>query len=116
MRCLSLFVMLLAGQVLEAADRPNVVIVLCDDLRWDTLGCAGHPHLKTPNIDRLANEGVHFRNMFCTTSLCSPSRASIISGVYAHTHGVRDNFTEFPAALPSFPKQLQKAGYETGYI
>ncbi len=54
--------------------------------------------------------------MFCTTSLCSPSRASIISGVYAHTHGVVNNFTEFPNALPSFPKQLQKAGYETAYI
>jgi arylsulfatase A-like enzyme len=100
----------------QSTPQPNVLFILCDDIRWDHLGCAGHPYLKTPNIDRLANEGVHFRNMFCTTSLCSPSRASIISGLYAHTHGVRDNFTEFPESLPSFPKQLQKAGYETAYI
>jgi N-acetylglucosamine-6-sulfatase len=101
-----------------AADEtpPNVVFVLCDDLRWDCLGVAGHPHLKTPNIDRLAKEGVHFKNAFCTTSLCSPSRATILSGLYAHGHKVLDNFTEYPAALPSFPAQLQKAGYETVYL
>jgi arylsulfatase A-like enzyme len=100
----------------EPPEHPNVLFILCDDIRWDHLSCAGHPYLKTPNIDRIANEGVHFRNMFCTTSLCSPSRASIISGLYAHTHGVTNNFTEFPNDLPSFPKSLQKAGYETAYI
>ncbi len=96
--------------------RPNVLFILCDDLRWDCLGCAGHPHLRTPHIDRLAAEGVHFRNTFCTTSLCSPSRASILSGLYAHTHGVVNNFTEYPASLPSFPAALHDAGYETAYI
>jgi N-acetylglucosamine-6-sulfatase len=100
----------------EAADRPNVVVILCDDLRWDCLGIAGHKHLKTPHIDRLAKEGVYFRNAFCTTSLCSPSRASILSGLYAHSHGVLDNFTEYPSNLASFPRQLQAAGYETAYI
>jgi len=100
----------------SAADRPNVVFVLCDDLRADCLSIAGHPHLKTPNIDRLAKEGVYFKNAFCTTSLCSPSRASILSGQYAHAHGVLNNFTEYPADLPSFPRQLQTAGYETAYI
>lgn len=98
------------------ANRPNVLLILCDDLRWDTLSCAGNPHLKTPHIDRLASEGVHFKNAFCTTSLCSPSRASILTGVYAHTHKVRDNFTELPSHLPSFPGLLQAAGYNTGYI
>ncbi|MEZ0388259.1 MAG: sulfatase-like hydrolase/transferase, partial [Verrucomicrobium sp.] len=96
--------------------RPNVLFILCDDLRWDHLSCAGHPHLKTPNIDRLAKEGVRFQNAFCTTSLCSPSRASILSGQYAHKHGVRDNFTEYPKDLPSLPGNLQQAGYETAYI
>ena len=100
----------------SAAEHPNVVFVLCDDLRWDTLGCSGHPYLKTPNIDRLAAEGVRFANTFCTTSLCSPSRASILSGLYAQKHGVRDNFTELPAALPTFPKLMQAGGYETAYI
>lgn len=99
-----------------AARHPNVVFVLCDDLRSDSLGCYGHPYLKTPNIDRLAAEGVRFANTFCTTSLCSPSRASILSGVYAHRHGVQNNFTEYPTALPSFPRVMQAGGYETAYI
>jgi len=96
--------------------RPNVVLILTDDQRADALGCAGHPHLKTPHIDRLAAEGFHFSRAFCTTSLCSPSRASILSGLYAHTHGVTNNFTEFPEALPSFPRRLQSAGYRTAYL
>lgn len=100
----------------SSAEKPNVVFILTDDLRWDCLGCAGHPFLKTPHIDRLANEGVFFKNAFCTTSLCSPSRASILSGLYAHSHKVVNNFTEYPNDLPSFPRQLQKAGYETAYI
>ena len=100
----------------ETTARPNVLFVLCDDLRWDSLGCTGHPHLKTPHVDRLAKEGVLFANAFCTTSLCSPSRASILSGLYAHTHGVTNNFTEFPAEMASFPRLLQDVGYETAYI
>ena len=100
----------------ETTHRPNILFILLDDLRWDTLGYAGHPHIKTPHIDRLANEGVSFRNAFCTTSLCSPSRASLLSGVYAHKHGVTNNFTEFPARMNSFPKVLQQAGYATAYV
>ncbi|MBM3880566.1 MAG: sulfatase [Verrucomicrobia bacterium] len=96
--------------------RPNVLFMLTDDQRWDALSCAGHPHLRTPNIDRLAAEGVRFENVFCTTSLCSPSRASILSGLYAHAHGVVNNFTEYPTNLASFPRQLQRAGYATAYI
>ena len=96
--------------------RPNILFMLTDDQRWDALGAAGHPVLKTPNMDRLAHEGVHFRNAFCTTSLCSPSRASILSGLYAHAHGVVNNFTEYPATLKSFPLVLQQLGYDTAYI
>lgn len=98
------------------AARPNVVVILTDDQRWDALGCAGHSHLKTPRMDQLAAEGVHFQNAFCTTSLCSPCRASILSGLYAHSHGVVNNFTEYPVKLASFPRQLQQAGYQTAYI
>jgi N-acetylglucosamine-6-sulfatase len=100
----------------RAADRPNVLFILCDDLRPDALGCFGSKHVKTPHVDRLAAEGVLFKNAFCTTSLCSPSRASILSGLYAHAHGVTNNFTEYPDAMESFPKKLQEAGYHTGYI
>lgn len=106
----------LAAGSLVAAQRPNVVYILCDDLRPDALGCYGSPHVKTPHIDALASQGVRFQNTFCTTSLCSPSRASILSGLYAHTHGVINNFTEFPNDLPSFPRQLHDAGYATAYI
>jgi arylsulfatase A-like enzyme len=100
----------------KTAQRPNVLFILCDDIRWNAMSCAGHPSLKTPHIDRLAREGVRFENAFCTTSLCSPSRASILTGLYAHGHGVRDNFTELPASLPHWPRRLAEAGYETAYL
>ena len=96
--------------------RPNVLVILTDDQRADAIGLGGSRHLKTPNIDRLGREGVYFRNAFCTTSLCSPSRASILSGLYAHAHGVTNNFTEYPVKLRSFPAVLQSAGYDTGYV
>ena len=101
---------------LQAASKPNVLFILCDDLRPTALGCYGSKHVKTPHIDRLAAEGVLFANTFCTTSLCSPSRASILSGLYAHTHGVTDNFTEYPASMPSFPGVLHDHGYSTAYF
>jgi N-acetylglucosamine-6-sulfatase len=105
-----------AAEGLARSQQPNVLFVLCDDLRWDALGYTGNPYVKTPNIDRLAREGVQFRNMFCTTSLCSPSRASILSGLYAHVHGVVNNFTEYPTNMKSFPIALQSGGYDTAYI
>ena len=99
----------------EPATRPNVLFILCDDLRPDAVGCYGSKHVKTPHIDRLAAGGVRFTNGFCTTSLCSPSRASILTGLYAHAHGVRNNFTELPPALPHWPGRLREQGYATGY-
>jgi len=115
--CCLLAVMILTGLVAAAPpQRPNVLFILCDDLRWDACGYAGNPHVKTPHIDRLAREGVNFRNAFCTTSLCSPSRASILSGLYAHTHGVVNNFTEYPTHFVSFPMRLRAAGYDTAYF
>ncbi len=97
---------------------PNIVFVLTDDQRADAISIAGAPDvpLKTPNIDRLGHEGVYFRNAFVTTSLCSPTRATIQTGVYAHIHGVTNNFTEFPADAETWPRDLQKAGYETAYV
>jgi arylsulfatase A-like enzyme len=96
--------------------RPNVVFILTDDQRWDCLSCAGHPFLKTPNMDRIALEGVRFANTFVTASLCSPSRASFLSGLYPHAHKVINNFTEYPDQLASYPRALQSAGYNTAYI
>jgi len=100
----------------DAQSRPNVVLVLTDDMRWDCLSLNPRSVVKTPHIDRLGREGLYFRNAFCTTSLCSPSRASILSGLYAHSHGVLNNFTEYPNDLPSFPRALHDAGYATAYI
>jgi N-acetylglucosamine-6-sulfatase len=96
--------------------RPNLVVILVDDLRFDAMGCAGHPWIRTPHIDRLARRGTRFANAFVTTSLCSPSRASILTGQYMHAHGVQDNFTKLPDALPTFPKLLRRAGYRSAFV
>ena len=99
-------------------NQPNTLFILIDDLRYDALGCLGHPWLKTPNIDRIAKEGVIFRNAFVTTPLCSPSRASFMSGRWAQSHGIKSNGNnaELSHQLVSFSMLQQKAGYETAYI
>jgi N-acetylglucosamine-6-sulfatase len=106
----------LAGPADDAP--PNFVVVLVDDLRWDDLGIEGHPFVETPAIDRMAREGVRFRNAFATTPLCSPSRASILTGQYAHTHGIVDNTARDAAnhRLPTFAIPLEQAGYRTGFF
>jgi len=81
------------GIVSAGGRMPNIIFILTDDHRWDAFSCMDHPFLKTPNLDRIAGEGVMFENSFCTTSLCSPSRASFLTGQYAHTHGVKTNHT-----------------------
>jgi N-acetylglucosamine-6-sulfatase len=98
------------------AGRPNVLFILTDDQRWDCIGLAAGSKVPTPQIDRIGREGIYFRNAFCTTSLCSPSRASILSGLYAHVHGVSNNFTEYPVDMPTWPRSLQATGYQTAYI
>lgn len=95
----------------------NIIYILSDDHRYDFMGFTGKvPGLETPNLDRLALGGAHFVNAFVSTSLCSPSRASILTGQYAHTHTVVDNETPAPASLIYFPQYLQKAGYQTGFF
>jgi N-acetylglucosamine-6-sulfatase len=105
-----------AAPLSRSPARPNVLFILTDDQRWDCIGLAPGARVPTPNIDRIGREGVYFPNAFCTTSLCSPSRASILSGLYAHAHGVSNNFTEYPVDMPTWPRALQKAGWETAYI
>ena len=95
---------------------PNIVFVVVDDMRWDEMGVAGHPVLETPNMDRLAREGIRFLNAFATTPLCSPSRASLLTGQYARTHGIIDNTARPSHDLPTFPRELQRAGYTTGFF
>ncbi len=98
------------------AIKPNIVFILIDDQRYDFLSYLDHPWIETPNIDALASNAMYFKNAFVTTSLCSPSRASIVTGQYAHTHKVLDNDTPLPEHIPTFPKELQKTGYNTGFI
>jgi arylsulfatase A-like enzyme len=100
---------------------PNIIFILIDDLRHDGLSATGHPYAKTPHIDRLAHEGAIFRNAFVTTPLCSPSRATFLTGQYVHTHKIVGNekpqvFNPISHQLKTWPQQLQKAGYETAYI
>ncbi len=98
--------------------RPNIILLLTDDQRNDTLGCAGHPIVQTPNIDTLAAQGVRFENCFVTTSICAASRASIFTGLHERTHGytfgkpaVNKDYT-----LASYPVLLRRSGYRTGFI
>jgi N-acetylglucosamine-6-sulfatase len=96
--------------------RPNFIFILTDDQRWDALGCAGHPFFKSPNLDRLAREGVRFKNAFVTTSLCSPSRATFLTGLYAHRHGVMNNFTPWTGEHLTFLERLARIGYDCAFI
>ena len=107
----------LAIQKIAGTKPRNVVFILSDDHRYDFMGFTGRvPGLQTPNMDRLAHEGAYLQNAFVTTALCSPSRASILTGQYAHTHTVVDNQSPAPASLIYFPQYLQKAGYQTGFF
>lgn len=102
--------------------RPNVLFVMTDDQTAGQMGCAGHPYIKTPNMDRLAEEGVRFANCFCTNSLCAPGRASVLTGCYSGLNGITGN-SEVRGAeerlnpdLPQFPALLRSAGYRTALI
>ncbi|MEM9587451.1 MAG: sulfatase [Planctomycetota bacterium] len=94
----------------------NVVFILTDDHRYDAMGFAGHPFLQTPHLDSIAGNGVHLKNAFVTTSLCSPSRASILTGLYTHKHRVIDNNRMVPEGTLFFPQYLQRAGYNTAFV
>jgi N-acetylglucosamine-6-sulfatase len=95
----------------------NIIFILSDDHRYDFMGFTNKlPFLETPNMDRMAEQGMHLKNAFVTTSLCSPSRASILTGQYTHRHGVVDNQSLVPDGTHFFPEFLQANGYQTGFI
>jgi N-acetylglucosamine-6-sulfatase len=99
-----------------AEARPSIVFLLSDDQSYRAMGHEGEPWMRTPGMDRLAAEGVRFTHAFVTTSLCSPSRASFLSGRWARSHGVLDNQTRLPSDLPTFASELRAAGYDTAYV
>ena len=112
---LSLIFSLAAGLAIAQDKPPNVIFILTDDQRFDEMGFM-NPILDTPNMDALAKQGTHFKNAFVTTSLCSPSRASILTGQMMHNHGVVDNNSPLPEGLELFPKRLRESGYQTAFI
>lgn len=93
--------------------RPNIILIIADDLGSDDLGAYGHPNIKTPNIDRLAREGMRFDNAYLTTSSCSPSRASIITGTYPHQTDAEQLHWPVPASKTTFVEKLRASGYWT---
>ncbi len=93
---------------------PNLILIIADDMAWDDCGAYGHPSIQTPNIDRLAREGMKFTNAFLTTNSCSPSRASIITGKYPHQTDAEQLHWPLPADQVTFVEQLKEAGYWTG--
>jgi arylsulfatase A-like enzyme len=99
-----------------SGQRPDLIVVVSDNQHYQAMGYAGHPFIQTPALDRLAAEGVVFDNAFCTTPLCSPSRASLLTGVYAQQHGVLNNHTPWSGKQTTFLELLSQAGYATAFI
>jgi len=98
--------------------KPNILFLLTDDQRWDTLGCMGNPVIQTPNIDHLAAQGTMFRNAFVTASVCSVSRAAILTGAYPCSRGTKDlaKMVTPKEVNATYPVVLRAGGYDTGYI
>jgi len=98
--------------------KPNFIVILIDDLRYDEFGAGGHPYMRTPHTDRIAHEGALFERAFHTTPICSPNRASMMTGQYASRHGIIDNVARDAMShrLPNYHIELQKLGYETAHI
>ena len=93
--------------------KPNIVLIMTDQQRWDTLSCLGYSHVPTPNIDRLAGRGVAFNHAFVQGAVCGPSRNSIVSGQYVHTHGIDQNEAWLSPDQPNWIRQLRNGGYHT---
>jgi len=97
----------------EVDQPPNLVLIIADDMAWNDAGAYGHPHIQTPNLDKMAQEGMRFDNAFLTTSSCSPSRSSIITGQYPHNTDAEQLHWPLPAEQVTFVEKLKAAGYYT---
>jgi len=95
------------------AKRPNIVLIMTDQQRWDTLGCYGYEHMITPHVDRLAERGAAFNHAFVQGAMCGPSRTSIVSAQYVHTHGVERNEEWLTPEQPNWIENLRASGYRT---
>ncbi|MCE9603913.1 MAG: sulfatase-like hydrolase/transferase, partial [Planctomycetia bacterium] len=100
----------------EPKQPPNIVFLFADDHAYQAISAYGSTINRTPNLDRIANEGMLFRNCYVTNSICGPSRACILTGKYSHRNGFYQNGDKFDGAQTTFPKLLQAAGYQTAMI
>jgi len=108
-----LFAVCHAAERPDAAENPNIILFIGDDISWDDFGCYGHPSIQTPNIDKLAANGIRFTNAYLTSPQCSPTRTSVISGRYPHNTGAPELHQPLPEGQPMFPLELKNAGYHT---
>jgi len=106
----------LTGTAGRGGQRPNILFIMSDDHAAQAMSCYGSKINRTPNLDRIANEGMRFDNCFCTNSICTPSRATILTGTYSHKNGVLTLSDNFDGSQQTFPKLLQTAGYHTAII
>jgi arylsulfatase A-like enzyme len=95
---------------------PNILILHADQHRWDSLGCMGNPQVRTPALDGLADDGVLYENHFCPLPVCTPSRYSLLSGLYVHQHQGWTNHSTLRPGLATFPRLLREAGYRTAAV
>lgn len=116
--CLGLGAFGMIAKTKPADSRPNIIFLLTDDHRWNSLGVMGNPLIKTPHLDHIATKGILFKNAYVTTSICCVSRASLLSGQYMSRHKIEDFNTSFtPEAFQNtYPMLLKSAGYQTGFI
>ena len=114
-RSLAVLALVFATTFSRAADdeRPNVILFITDDISYDDIGCYGNSFVKTPHLDAMAERGIRFNNAYLTTSSCSPSRCSLITGRYPHNTGAPELHTTLPKDQPLFPKTLRDSGYYT---
>jgi arylsulfatase A-like enzyme len=111
------------AQTKNAKKRINIVFILADDLGWADLGCYGHPHIKTPNLDKLARQGMRFTQFYTTSPVCTPSRASLLTGRHPQRFGI--HHADLPETLPRYPlpagtltimQLLRQMGYLTAHF
>ena len=116
-RLIALFILAASSLIATAAERPNMILFIADDVSWNDLGCYGNGAARTPNIDRLAANGRRFDEAYLTASSCRPSRSSIITGRYPHNNGKASELHQpISANLPWFPRLLKDAGYYTALV
>lgn len=97
-------------------DKPNILLIYADQMRYDAMRCAGNPVIKTPQIDRLAREGVQFTEAYTSFPICCPFRASVMTGKYAQNHGLIQNHFPLRSDQTFLGDLMKQAGYRTGYI